>query len=110
MFYKIAATCAVSMIAMISAASAQTSGANWGGLYYGVHAGYQWGHVVNSCPGGCPSHSVDSPYGGVQIGYNFDRSGSFVWGLWATLPVVSTKSNLIVAGNNFPAELQWAAA
>jgi opacity protein-like surface antigen len=68
------------------------------------------GHVVNSCPGGCPSHSVDSPHGGVQIGYNFDQAGSFVWGLGATIPVVTTKSDLIVAGNNFPAELQWAAA
>ena len=48
--------------------------------------------------------------GGVQIGYNFDQAGSFVWGLWATIPVVTTKSDLIVAGNNFPAELQWAAA
>ena len=53
---------------------------------------------------------MDSPYGGVQIGYNLDQAGSFVWGLWATVPVVTTKSDLIVAGNNLPAELQWAAA
>jgi outer membrane immunogenic protein len=54
-----------------SAAPASTY--NWSGLYAGINAGYQWGHVTNS--------NVDPAgiAGGGQVGYNW-QSGQFVFG------------------------------
>ncbi len=46
---------------------------NWSGLYAGVNAGYEWGHVTSS--------SIDPSgiAGGGQVGYNF-QTGQFVFG------------------------------
>jgi len=49
-------------------------GVNWSGLYVGANAGYGWNATHSS-------DAVDptGPFGGVQIGYNFQR-GNFVFG------------------------------
>jgi outer membrane immunogenic protein len=54
-------------------APAPASYYNWTGLYAGVNAGYEWGHVTKS--------SVDPSgiAGGGQVGYNW-QSGQFVLG------------------------------
>ena len=46
---------------------------NWSGLYAGVNAGYEWGHVTSS--------SIDPSgiAGGGQVGFNW-QSGQFVFG------------------------------
>jgi outer membrane immunogenic protein len=46
---------------------------NWGGLYAGVNAGYEWGKISNS--------SIDPSgiEGGLQAGYNW-QNGQFVFG------------------------------
>ena len=46
---------------------------NWSGLYAGVNAGYEWGHVTNS------SLDPSGIAGGGQVGYNW-QSGQFVFG------------------------------
>jgi outer membrane immunogenic protein len=47
-------------------------GVNWSGLYVGANAGYGWSaNTDNLDPAG--------PFGGVQVGYNFQR-GNFVFG------------------------------
>ena len=53
--------------------SAPASYYNWGGLYAGVNAGYEWGHVTNS------SMDPSGIFGGGQVGYNW-QSGQFVFG------------------------------
>jgi len=46
---------------------------NWGGLYAGVNAGYEWAHVTNS------SLDPSGIFGGGQLGYNW-QNGQFVFG------------------------------
>ena len=46
---------------------------NWSGLYAGVNAGYEWGHVTGS------SLDPSGIAGGGQVGYNW-QSGQFVFG------------------------------
>lgn len=83
---------------------------NWTGFFVGVHVGYQSGSVINECPGGCPDHKISSMFGGVQGGYNYQLANNLVLGVWATIPIVSTHSDLVTIAGNFPAELRWAAA
>ena len=83
---------------------------DWTGFFAGVHVGYPWGKVVNECPGGCPEHKIDSFFGGFQAGYNWQLPNRVVLGLWGTVPIISTTSDLITPAGNFPAQLRWAVA
>jgi outer membrane immunogenic protein len=46
---------------------------NWSGLYAGINAGYEWGHVTSS------NIDPSGVAGGGQVGYNW-QSGQFVFG------------------------------
>ena len=50
---------------------------NWTGFYAGVHAGYGWGDSENLSPNGW--------FGGGQVGYNWQFTPSWVFGLEADL-------------------------
>jgi len=71
---------------------------NWTGFYAGVHAGYGWGDSENLSPNGW--------FGGGQVGYNWQFTPSWVFGLEADLsgadisdsnsagvPIASSKAN-----------------
>jgi outer membrane immunogenic protein len=71
---------------------------NWTGFYAGVHAGYGWGDSENLSPNGW--------FGGGQVGYNWQFTPSWVFGLEADLsgadindsnggglPITSSKTN-----------------
>jgi hemoglobin/transferrin/lactoferrin receptor protein len=76
------------------AAPAEEAAFNWSGAYIGLHVGYGSGHIdgtttndngvvaVNAARESA-DQDVDGGFGGLQIGYNFQPSGIFVWGVEA---------------------------
>lgn len=67
---------------------------NWTGFYIGVHGGYAWGDAdLNGV-----SAEPEGAFGGVQLGYNWQFSPNWVFGI--ETDIAFSDINDSVAGNN----------
>ena len=72
---------------------------NWSGFYSGIHAGYAWGDANASVAGLASSGDVDGFFGGGQIGWNWQASGSpWVWGFEADIAFSNIGDSSTAAG------------
>jgi len=96
---------AVSVLAAIDPAMAQTPAWNWTGFYAGLNVGYSWGNGAvtynepvfaarTSLPGTFSGPSfLDGAIGGFQIGYNWQIQSTWVIGLEADWQAASEVAN-----------------
>jgi outer membrane immunogenic protein len=73
-------------VAPVIAPAPAPIGYNWSGLYLGIHGGGAWGDTDASFTSGADNFadfSIDGPFVGAQIGYNFMITPSILLGIEA---------------------------